>query len=140
MDNTDKLHKHDFFENYYKQVINLYIDQDNWHSFNELRKNFFFKDVNNVYKIIDSPGQSIFIKDYNDDCRTLYNKIKSQLFIDKEDYRAIQQFSVSLYANQIKKYSDKISEMEQGLLIWLGEYDSNKGINLAAAEIGDFIV
>ena len=140
LDNTDELHKHDFFEDYYKQVINLYIDQGNWHSFNELRKSFSFKDVNNVYKIIDSPGQSIFIKDYNDDCRTLYNKIKSQLFIDKEDYRAIQQFSVSLYANQIKKYSDKISEMEQGLLIWLGEYDSNKGINLAPAEIDDFIV
>ena len=126
-DNPDHLHHYELFENYYKQIMALFVNTDKY-MINEARKNFNFEMVNDSYRLIDHTSESVFIKDYNTDSLSLYEKIKSKEFLSSRDYRDIQPYCVSLYSSSLIKLSSFYTIIKPGIKVWLGEYNKNTGL------------
>ncbi|MBU2514682.1 CRISPR-associated helicase Cas3' [bacterium] len=128
-ESIDGLYQHEFFKDYYQKIINLFVDTDK-KNINQLRRNFNFETVAEVYRIIDKSTQSLFIKDYSDDSDEIFNTLLNQEFLSKEDYRRIQQYSVQTYENFIINNRELISEDLPGFKVWYGVYDNYTGISV----------
>ncbi len=126
-ENPDRLYHYEFFENYYKQIIGLFVNPDK-HQINTARSRFEFETVSNRYRLIDQQTETVFIKDYNDAAMMLYEEIKYKAYLSSSDYRNIQPYCVQLYANALNKLSAFYAPTTPGLRIWTGEYNENTGL------------
>ena len=127
LENINRLHDHDFFGEYYKKVISLFVDADK-KNINEAREKFKFKTVAESYHIIDKPNESLFIRNYNEESERIYSEIEGKEFITRNDYRKIQEYSVQVYTNFMIQNHDNITERIKGFKVWQGLYDDNTGI------------
>jgi CRISPR-associated endonuclease/helicase Cas3 len=123
----DKLHNYDFFTQYYADIIQLFADTDK-NKINEARKNFDFKIIADNFHLIEDTSISIFIKNYNHATQKFYEAIKYKNFLSRDDYRFMQQFSVQIYLDFLKKAEGQWEKTKEEYYVWKGFYDEEKGI------------
>ncbi len=130
-DDSDFLYRIDSFENYYRAVAELLVDIDKYR-ITEERKSFNFKTVSEQYKIIDSPTVPLFIADYSEDSASLLGEVTNDLqyrgYLTREQYRKLQQFSVQVYRDFLKKNSGQVETIKDTLRVWHGRYDDKVGL------------
>lgn len=125
-DKEHLLFEHDFFKEYYRKAFRLFIPEDKYH-IEENRQSFNFKKVSESYRLIDTSTTPVFV--LCDESRSLYESVRYKPMLSRNDYRAMQQFSVQVYDNFLKENIGKLGHEPQGYWIWHGEYSEEFGIN-----------
>ena len=124
--NESRLTGADFYSEYYKKIINLYVEKD---SITSKRKELMFQDVAGMYHIINSNTTTLFIYQYDDDSKHLYNSIKDKDFLSRKDYQQMAQYSVQVFDRFTKNNANKIEETPNGVKIWFGAYSKETGLS-----------
>jgi CRISPR-associated endonuclease/helicase Cas3 len=135
--NIDQLHDYDFFTAYYAGIVNLFVDTDK-KKINEARKALNFEAVADMFHLIEDKTISIFIANYSDKTLKFLDKIKYKEFLNKAEYRYIQQYSVQVYGKFLEKTRGQWEEKEQGYHVWYGSYREDSGI-CSEPESSDYI-
>ncbi|MCK9294930.1 MAG: CRISPR-associated helicase Cas3' [Desulfobulbaceae bacterium] len=135
----NQLYKHDVFERYYSQVIDLYVDPDKY-AINDSRRKFNFATVNDSYRIIQKATEGLFICNFNEDSRQLLHSLRYKEFLGRNDYRKMQAYTVQVYEKFIFQHADLIETMPQGFRVWHGKYDQATGISVAPMEADNYVV
>jgi CRISPR-associated endonuclease/helicase Cas3 len=135
-ENADVLHDAKTFEEYYKKVISLFVDADKY-MLTKQREDFNFKTVCESFKIIDQPTTSLVIEKYAE-VKPLLDEVKQLIeretlakrsLVRREHYRQLQQFSVQVYPDFLKKHGDQIIPLNESIKIYVGNYDNDYGIS-----------
>lgn len=127
-DDINRLYRHDFFEEYYSQVVGLFVDPDK-NNILPAQENFDFETVNDSYRLIQDATEGLFIYNYSDDSRKLFDSIKHKEFLSRDDYRKMQVFTVQVYQQFLFQNPKSYEIRPQGFLVWYGNYDQNTGIS-----------
>lgn len=135
----DQLHGHTIFNEYYAQVIQLYVDPDKY-NINEGRKRFDFETVNGSYRIIQDITKGLYIYNYSDESRQLLHSLEYKEFLSRDDYRKMQVFTVQVYEHFIFQNRQMCKTMDQGFMVWYGNYDPVTGISVAPIEADKLVV
>jgi CRISPR-associated endonuclease/helicase Cas3 len=122
----DLLFEHDFFGEYYRKAFKLFIPEDK-KNIGQARLGFNFKTVTETYHLIEKTTTPIFI--CCDESSDLYKRIRYKPVLSRDDYRAMQQYSVQVYDNFMKENVDKMGVEPQGYWKWYGTYDKDYGIS-----------
>jgi len=138
-DDINRLYRHDFFEEYYSQVVNLFVDPDK-NNILAAQENFDFETVSDSYRLIWDATEGLFIYNYNDDSRELFHSIENKEFLSREDYREMQVFTVQVYQNYLFQNQDMCKMMPQGFRVWYGNYNQNTGISIEPMAADKLIV
>ncbi len=125
-DNEALLYEHDFFGEYYRKVFRLFIPED-IKNIEKARLGFNFKTVAGAYHLIENKTTPIFI--LCDESSDLYDRIRYKPFLSRDDYRAMQQYSVQVYENFMKDNIGKLGKEPQGYWKWYGGYNDKYGIS-----------
>ncbi|HOF19865.1 MAG TPA: CRISPR-associated helicase Cas3' [Bacteroidales bacterium] len=120
------LFDHDFYKDYYRKILKLFIDADK-KKIEDARKVFNFKSVAQSYRLIENNTTPVFV--YCEASKTLYERIRYKPVLSREDYREMQQYSVQIYDNFLKENIDKLGKEEQGYWKWFGDYNNESGIS-----------
>ena len=134
-----QLHGHTIFNEYYAQVIQLYIDPDKY-NINEARKRFDFETVNGAYHIIETATEGLYVYNYSDESRQLLHSLEYKEFLSRDDYRKMQSYTVQVYKHFIIQNSQMCKTMDQGFMVWYGNYDPQTGISVAPIEADKLVV
>ncbi len=126
-DDIEQIYDPSFFPKYYLSALNLYVDDDR-NKINVERKKFNFKTIASVYRIINKPTKSLFIWNYNEDSKQLYERIKYKPGLSRDDFRDIQSYSVQVYDTFLNRTVGMWEEKQQGLRVWFGNYHTDTGI------------
>jgi len=135
----EQLHRHTIFNEYYAQIIQLYVDPDKF-NINEARKRFDFETVNDAYHIIRNATEGLYIYSYSDESRQLLHSLEYKEFLSRDDYRRMQAFTVQVYGNFIFQNRQMCKKMDQGFMVWYGNYDPVTGISVAPIEADKLVV
>jgi CRISPR-associated endonuclease/helicase Cas3 len=136
----EQLYSHNVFEKYYASVFSLYIDQSKQQGINDARKGFNFETVNDCYHFLDDASEGLFIYHFNEESRQLLHSLEYKKYLSRDDYRAMQPFTVQAYEHFIYKNGDDIKTAPQGFKIWYGNYDQATGISVAPMEVDNYVV
>lgn len=136
----EQLYSHDVFEKYYASVFSLYINQEQQQGIIANRKDCNFEKVNNSYRYLDDHSEGLFIYNYDDKSRQLLHTLQDKKFISRDDYRAMQPFTVQAYANFIHQNREDVKTSPHGFKIWYGNYDVATGISVAPMEVDKYVV
>lgn len=124
-----KLYHYNFFQEYYLQVLNLFVNADKNNILNAQEK-FNFETVSKSYHLISEKTEGIYIYNYSEESRKLFHKIEHKEFLSRNDFRMMQAFTVQVYPNFLFKNSNMCKRMPQNFLVWYGNYDSKTGISV----------
>ncbi len=143
MRNPDGLHSYDFFPTYYGKALRLFVDSDKYR-INEARIGLNFETVSGCYHLIDKATEGVFISQYNQESKDLYEKIQYKLRnhipLARDDFRKIQQFSVQVYGHFLMKNTDLYLTESENLIIWHGKYNMDTGISDDPITVEEMIV
>ncbi|MBP6871908.1 MAG: CRISPR-associated helicase Cas3' [Bacteroidales bacterium] len=120
------LFDHGFFGEYYRKAFRLFIPDD-IKNIEASRQGFNFRTVADAYHLIENQTTPIFI--LSDESNDLYQRIRHKPVLSRDDYRAMQQYSVQVYDNFLKGNIGKLGKEPQGYWIWHGHYDSDFGLS-----------
>ena len=134
-----QLHGHTIFNEYYAQVIKLYVDPDKF-NINEARRQFNFKTVNDSYRIIQETTEGLYVYNYSDESRQLLHSLEYKEFLSRDDFRKMQTFTVQVYHHFIFQNGNMCKTMPQGFKVWYGNYDPETGISVAPIEADKLVV
>ena len=134
-----RLNGHKIFNNYYAQVIQLYVDPDKY-NINEARSHFNFEIVNDSYHIIRTRTEGLYIYNYSDVSRQLLHSLEYKEFLSRDNYRKMQAFTVPVYMHFIIQNGSLCKTMPQGFMVWYGNYDQQTGISVAPIEADKLVV
>ena len=134
-----QLHGHTIFNEYYAQVIKLYVDPDKF-NINEARRQFNFKTVNDSYRIIQETTEGLYVYNYSDESRQLLHSLEYKEFLSRDDFRKMQTFTVKVYHHFIFQNGNMCKTMPQGFKVWYGNYDPETGISVAPIEADKLVV
>ncbi len=137
--NIDQLHGHTIFNEYYAQVIQLYVDPDKY-NINEGRERFDFETVNDGYRIIQNITKGLYIYNYSNESRQLLHSLEYKEFLSRDDYRRMQAYTVQVYEHFIFQNRQMCKTMDQGFMVWYGNYDSQTGISVMPIEADKLVV
>ena len=87
-----------------------------------------FQTVADKYKIIDNNTQPVFVYQYDEKSRELYNRIKDQDYLSRQERQEVSQYCVQVYDNFTKDNSALIGFEQCGISIWYGSYDPDFGL------------
>lgn len=135
----NRLYDHNFFREYYSQVVNLFVDPDK-NNIIKAQEDFNFETVSESYRLISNATEGLFIYNYNEESKKLLHSIEYKEFLSRDDYRKMQAFTVQVYQNFLFKNQSMYKKMPQGFLVWYGNYDSNTGISVEPIEADKLIV
>ncbi|KUG22845.1 crispr-associated helicase cas3 [hydrocarbon metagenome] len=135
----EQLHAPDNFNKYYAQVVNLYVNPDQY-NINQARKAFNFQTVNDSYRIIRETTDGLYMYNYSDESRQLFHSLEYKEFLSKDDYRRMQVYTVSVYRHFVIKNSAMCKTMPQGFMVWYGNYDPQTGISIEPLEADKLVV
>ncbi len=136
----EQLYSHNVFEKYYASVFALYIDQAKQQGINNARKDFNFETVNDSYRFLNDHSEGLFIFNYNDESMQLLHSLQYKEYLSRNDYRAMQPFTVQAYANFIYQNREDVKTSPHGFKIWYGNYDPATGISVAPMEVDKYVV
>lgn len=136
------LYSYKTYENYYRSVINLFIDADKY-NICENRRKFNFEDIAENYYLIDKGTKSIFIMYYNEESENLAEEIIKRnalnIPISRDIYSKIQQYSVQVYPQFLNKNEDFIQNRSD-VLMWVGNYHDELGITGVQLTVNELII
>jgi CRISPR-associated endonuclease/helicase Cas3 len=135
----NQLHGHKIFNEYYAQVIQLYLNPDEY-NINKARMQFNFQTVNDSYRIIRNTTEGLYVYNYNDESRQLLHSLEYKEFLSRDDFRKMQQFTVQVYQHFIFQNGAMCKTMPQGFMVWYGSYNSETGISVAPIEADKLVV
>jgi CRISPR-associated endonuclease/helicase Cas3 len=135
-----QLYSHNVFEQYYASVFALYIDQTKQQGISDARKNFNFETVNDSYRYLDDNSEGLFIYNYNEESRQILHSLEYKEYLSRDDYRAMQPFTVQAYENFIFQNREDIKTSPHGFKVWYGNYDPATGISVAPMEVDKYVV
>jgi len=138
-DDINRLHRHDFFHEYYSQVVNLFIDPDR-NNILAAQANFDFETVNDSYRLIRNATQGLYIYNYDQSSKDFFHSIERKEFLSRDDYRKMQVFTVQVYQNFLSQNFNMCVAMPQGFMVWYGNYDQNTGISVETMTADQFVV
>ena len=122
--NEHRFHDADFYEEYYRNIMNLYKPED---CITPEREKLMFQNVADKYKIINSSTTTLFIYNYSEESRQLYGELKEKEYLNRSDYNRIAQYSVQVYDRFMNQNYDKIGDMND-VKIWFGAYKKETGL------------
>ena len=134
-----QLHGHTIFNKYYASVISLYVNPDE-NNINEARKQFKFETVNDGYRIIRDITKGLYVYNYSDESRQLLHSLEYKEFLSRDDYRRMQAYTVQVYEHFIFQNRQMCKTMDQGFMVWYGNYDPQTGISVAPIEADNLVV
>ena len=127
----DCLYTYETFKRYYVQIMGLYVEQQ---PVTQQREKRDFATTAAMYRVISNNTQPVFVWDYNNDSRKLYDtlraKERAKLPLSRDEFRAMQQFSVQVYDTDLFKSTGSWEQAYSGLLIWNGEYRADTGLHV----------
>lgn len=123
----EQLYTHDFYGYYYRELTKSFADTDRL-KITEDRKKLRYQTVSDKYKIIDKKTQTLFIYKYNEESRKLYDRIKDQEFLSKQDYQLVSQYCVQVYDKFVDNNKSFILLEKCGVNVWHGTYDKELGL------------
>ncbi|NCP03224.1 MAG: CRISPR-associated helicase Cas3' [Deltaproteobacteria bacterium] len=135
-----QLYSHNVFEKYYASVFALYIDQARQQGINNARKEFNFKTVKDTYRYLDDHSEGLFIYNYSQESRNILHSLEYKEYLSRDDYRAMQPFTVQAYENFIYQNREDLVTSKHGFKIWHGSYDPATGISVAPVEVDKYVV
>ena len=122
---TGDLYSYVFFQNYYKQILSLFVTQKQ--SVTSERERCNFENVNDLYRLLPDTTQPLFIYEYDEGSRKLHDTLQAKerlrLKLSRDDYRAVQQYSVQVYDQFFRQAAGSWSELSCGVRVWNGRYD-----------------
>ncbi len=130
---------HTIFNEYYAQVIRLYVDPDKY-NINNAREQFNFETVNDAYHIIENATEGLFVYNYSDESRQLLHSLGYKEFLSRDDCRKMQTYTVQVYRHFIIQNGSMCKTMPQGFKVWYGSYDRETGISAAPIEADKLIL
>ena len=129
---TANLYDYSFFQEYYQQILSLFITQKQ--AITREREKQNFTTVAEQYRLIPQATTPLFIQMYNEESKSLYNtlkfKEKQAIKLSMEDYRIMQQYSVQVYDNFFTQSQGLWSEFACGIRVWDGGYDEGLGLDI----------
>lgn len=134
-----RLHDHDFYNEYYSQIINLYVDADKY-NIKSARDNLDFKTVSDGYRIIRNATEGLFIYNYSEESKAFLHALEYKDYLSKNDYRNMQPFIVQVYQTFINQNPESCKRTKNDILVWYGNYDEATGISTAPTEADNLIV
>jgi len=140
LSDIEQLYSHNVFEKYYASVFSLYIDQGKQQGIIANRKDCNFETVNKSYRYLDDHSEGLFIYLYSEESRRLLDNLEEKRFLTRDDYRAMQPFTVQAYANFIYQYREDVKTSSHGFKIWYGNYDLATGISVGPMEVDKCMV
>lgn len=126
--NEEKLCTHDFYEYYYRELVKNYAHTDKY-KITEDRKKLLFKTVAEKYKIIDSSSQALFLYNYDNGSRELYNHVKDKEYLTKQERQKVSQYCVQVFDNFVRDNASFIGSEVSGMLVWHGSYSYDVGLS-----------
>ena len=138
-DNLSKLDRHNFFQEYYSRVVNLFIEPDK-NNIIQAQEGFNFETVNDSYRLIQHKTEGLYIYNYNNDSKRLFHSIENKDFLSRDDYRKMQMFTVQVFNNFLFKNEGIYKKMPQEFFVWYGNYDYNTGISVKPIEADKLVV
>jgi len=138
-EDISRIYHYDFFQKYYSQIIDLFIEADK-NNIIEARKQFNFQTVNDSYHLISEPSKSIFAYNYSDESRSLLHSIEDKEVLSRDDYRRMQQFTVQVYRSFLWQNQEQCKMMPQGFMVWYGNYDLKTGISVKPIDADKLII
>lgn len=129
----DCLYEYATFHRYYRQVMSLYVKHP---PITAMREQQDFANVADKYRLIDNNTQPVFVWNYNDDSKklseTLRAKAQKRLPLSREEFRAMQQYSVQVYEAELRKSAGRWETVHGDIIVWNGGYDEDTGLRIAA--------
>ena len=111
--NEDRLSDADFYTDYYTNIIKNYSLKDN---VTPKREKLMFQDVADMYHIINSNTTTLFIYQYDNESKHLYNEIKDKEYLSRKDYQSIAfKFMNGLQKLMLTKLARYQMELKFGL-------------------------
>lgn len=138
-DDLEKLYSHDFFGEYYRRFMKLFVEPDS-RSINKHRENFNFETVSGLYNIIENPAKPLYIFNYNEESSALMTRIESKEKVSRSDYRLIQKYSVQVYETFIHSHKENITINEHGIMVWYGGYNDKTGIKIDPFRSDQYVI
>ncbi len=123
----DRIYHYNMFNEYYRQIINLYIDPDK-KGIREAREKFNFETVNDLYRIIEKATVGLYIYCFNDESSALLDSLKYKKHLSRDDFRKMQMFTVQVYRDFINKNGQFCTSDQRGFIVWYGKYDRKMGL------------
>lgn len=136
----EQLNSHNIFEKYYASVFALYINQERQQGIINARKDFNFETVNDCYRYLDDHSEGLFIYNYNEESRHVLHSLQYKEYLSRDDYRAMQPFTVQAYENFLYRNREDVKISPHGFKIWYGNYDTHTGISVAPLEVDKYVV
>ncbi len=136
----NRLYSHDFFKEYYSQVVNLFVDPDK-NKIIAAQDNFDFETVNDAYRVIREANEGLFIYHYTEESKSLIHSIHDdKKFLTRDEYRKMQKYTVQVYQKFLLLNADKWIMLPQGIRVWYGNYDHKTGISVDPIAADKYIV
>ena len=123
----EQLYTHDFYGYYYRELTKSFVDTDRL-KITEDRRKLLYQTASDKYKIIDKKTQTLFVYKYNEESRKLYDRIKDQEFMSKQDYQLVSQYCVQAYEKFVSDNNSYILPEKCGISVWHGKYDKVLGL------------
>ena len=123
----EQLYTHDFYGYYYRELTKSFVDTDRL-KITEDRRKLLYQTVSDKYKIIDKKTQTLFVYKYNEESRKLYDRIKDQEFMSKQDCQLVSQYCVQVYEKFVSDNNSYILPEKCGISVWHGKYDKAFGL------------
>lgn len=123
----EQLYTHDFYGYYYRELTKSFVDTDRL-KITEDRRKLLYQTASDKYKIIDKKTQTLFVYKYNEESRKLYDRIKDQEFMSKQDYQLVSQYCVQVYEKFVSDNNSYILPEKCGINVWHGKYDNTFGL------------
>ena len=83
--------------------------------------------MNDLYRLLPDTTQPLFIYEYDEGSRKLHDTLQAKerlrLKLSRDDYRAVQQYSVQVYDQFFRQAAGSWSELSCGVRVWNGRYD-----------------
>ena len=140
---TGSIASHTFFANYYRQIHSLFVNKK---PITSQRDELNFATVRDMYRIIDSSTHPVFVVRYGDNGipQALYERLRQKerlgIPLSREDFRAMQPYSVQVYGNDVKGAHRAMEETKSGLLLWNGGYSLETGLDAEVDYIDSLIL
>lgn len=125
--NEEKIYTHDFYCHYYTELVKNFVNTDELRITDD-RKKLFYQKVAEKYKIIDNKTQSIYISNYSEESSELYNRIKNQEFLNRQERQLVSQYSVQVYDKFLTDNMPFVNAEKCGILVWTGSYSDDFGL------------
>ena len=115
---------HIFHEYFKKRFRNQDTDVE---KIQDARQKQQFESVSQKFRLIEEDSTSVFVADESES-RKLLEELETKRNLELKDYQKSQQYLVNLRNSFLKKHPEDYREIENGLLIWKGKYNSKCGI------------